>query len=176
VSRDRDTQTTVAHPDATVTTFSGDLAGLGAGPALQMLGRARATGRLHVVSDLGCAEFALKDGKVLWGRMTTGSRLGELLMKARAVDPQVLATALKEQRAAPEKQPLGVILAGQGHANPRVIAEVVQDQALTVLREVLHWTQGSYRLNPTLGNVGEIPGPEHWTIEAFLLEGSCGDE
>jgi len=92
------------------------------------------------------------------------------------VDPKSLSMALDQQRAAPEKQPLGVILAGQGHANPRVIAEVVQDQALTVLREVLQWTQGSYRLNPTLGNVGSIPGPDHWTIEAFLLEGSCGDE
>lgn len=174
VAREKDTQTMVA--DATVTTFSGDLGGLGAGPALQMLGRAKATGRLHVVSDLGCAEFALRDGHVLWGRMTTGSRIGELLMKARAIDPAALSMALEQQRAAPSRQPLGVILAGQGHANPRVIAEVVQDQALQVLREVLKWTQGSYRLNPALPTAERIPGPAHWTIEAFLLEGSCGDK
>jgi len=126
--------------------FSGDLAGLGMGPMLQMLERARSTGILTVTSGEKKATFSLREGEILWASSNFSPKLGEALVLSGVLTENSLAIASRDQAMHGASASLGTVIVALGLATRDEVAHELEMQIVCTLREAMRWTDGDYDL------------------------------
>ncbi|HHN73900.1 MAG TPA: DUF4388 domain-containing protein [Acidobacteria bacterium] len=136
--------------------FAGRLEGISLAEVLQILGATRRSGLLQVEQEdpPERGEIEMEDGRIVRAsRSPVPEPLGAVLLRRRAVDPQVLGQALERQAAVAPWKPLGTVLLEMGALEPGDLAESLAEQIEEAVAVILSWRSGVFRFR--------TPAPRH---------------
>lgn len=150
--------------------FSGTISGNTLAVALDLIGRARATGILEALDDRRTATLAIEAGGILLCRSNTAPRLGELFVAGGHFGPEQLESALWVQRHDGSMSSLGAVLLAVGLASPEAVRNRVEAQIAAVLADVLGWQRGRFRFTPQAHPLGRYGVADPQPIERHLLQ------
>lgn len=115
------------------------------------------TGVLRIEKDEGLAEIFLERGLMYglrWHERPPNARLGQMLLRTRAVSVAQLQECLQQQDRTLRR--LGEILVDFGYATKAQVAEAARQQAMESVTEFLTWTRGSFQFfrggNPAISH------------------------
>jgi len=147
---------------------AGTLIEIELGLALQLLGRARASGLVTLKSEEHEARLVLAEGGILHASSTTTARLGESLIERGVITRAVLEDALRHQRRKKVKQPLGTILHELGVLTRAMAEAEVEMQITRVLRDVFAWPMSRLHFEPMEVDARHVLVPEACQLELVL--------
>jgi len=148
----------------------GDLAHFYPTEVLQLLGLARADGRLELERGSERAELFLEHGRPVFAR-TNGQavRAGQILVHRGALSAEALERSLAQQHARPGRR-LGSLLVADGAISREQLEDAVREALRRIVYGVLLWRDGTFRFHP-----GERAGDEDirldFDVDRLILEG-----
>ncbi|MDQ7006890.1 MAG: DUF4388 domain-containing protein [Acidobacteriota bacterium] len=128
--------------------FAGRLEAIGLAEVLQILGATRRSGILQVEQEEPPerGEIEMEDGRIVRAALSPApERLGAVLLRRRAVDPQILGQALERQAAVAPWKPLGTVLLEMGALEPGDLAQGLAEQIEEAVAVILSWKSGVFR-------------------------------
>jgi hypothetical protein len=123
----------------------GTLRDFSLGEILQLIGYQRKTGILTVESDEDTISVSFLDGKVVASdslKRRLENRLGNLLVRARKISPDVLSRALEEQKRLHQR--LGFVLISRGAISAGDLRQALRNQILNLIYRLFRWKDGRY--------------------------------
>ncbi len=128
--------------------LAGRLEAISLADVLQVLATSRHDGVLAVERedppDRGEIEFV--EGRVVRASVSRlPERIGALLLRRRALDPDTLTEALGRQSGAYAWKPLGAVLLEMGALEPGTLAEALAEQIGEHTAVMLTWSRGVFR-------------------------------
>ncbi|OGF22954.1 MAG: hypothetical protein A2V63_04425 [Candidatus Eisenbacteria bacterium RBG_19FT_COMBO_70_11] len=128
--------------------LEGELQHFFATEVLQLLGLARATGRLELARGEERADLYVEDGRPVFARTTGVSvRLGDVLVHRGDIRPEAVEFALAMQKDQPGER-LGEMLVRSGALSPEQVKIAVIEVQRRILYGVLLWQEGRFRFLP----------------------------
>lgn len=113
---------------------------------LDFLKRQSATGTLTFQHEGVEKTLYLKDGRIVFADSRHGQdRLGEVLVKARLITPEQLASAIELSKKSAGLKKFGAILVEHGMLSPRDLFAGLKLQVKGIVFSLLLWTDGGYR-------------------------------
>ena len=123
----------------------GTLRDFSLGEILQLIGYQRKTGILTVESEEDTISVSFLDGKVVASdslKRRLENRLGNLLVRARKISPDVLARSLEEQKRLHQR--LGFVLISRGAISAGDLRQALRTQILNLIYRLFRWKDGRY--------------------------------
>lgn len=127
------------------------------------LANRKETGVLRISQPARVVELTLVDGalgKMLWDQRAPGERIGQILLRERAITVDQLQECLAQQERTLRR--LGEILVDFGYATSEMIADALREQALESCEEVLAWHVGDFRFSR---NADRLSAPDFEPID-----------
>jgi len=124
--------------------FSGRLSAFALPDLLEFLRSARRTGLLLCRSAAGMGSLHFRDGRIAAGSSPGTPKLGEILVRDRAISPvalRSLGTAEGEDFA------LGALLVREGAVDASAVKRALCQQIEATMRELFHWRDGEFAFN-----------------------------
>lgn len=128
--------------------LQGNLAHFYPTEVLQLLGLARADGRLALERGTERADLFLERGRPVFARSNGPTvRAGQLLVHRGALAAEVLERALQQQQAEPGVR-VGALLVASGAITHQQLEEAVRDTLRRIVYGVLLWRDGRFQFYP----------------------------
>lgn len=139
----------------------------------QLIGLQRKTGVLTLRSPEDVVTISFLDGKIVGAdslNKRLEDRLGQVLLKSKALSPEALERALAVQRETLER--LGHILLSHGIISREELSKALQQQILQIIYRTFRWQDGDYHFaqEPTVDYDQELVTP--LPTESILMEGA----
>jgi len=129
----------------TVPVLEGELRHFFATEVLQLLGLARATGRLELSRGDERAELYVDNGRPVFARTTGVSvRVGDVLVHRGDIRPEAIEIALAMQKDRPGER-IGRMLVESGALTPEQVKAAVVEVQRRIVYGVLLWQEGRFR-------------------------------
>jgi len=139
----------------------------------QLIGLQRKTGVLTLRSPEDVVTISFLDGKVVGAdslNKRLEDRLGQVLLKSKAISPEALEKALSLQQETLER--LGHILVSHGFITKEELSAALQQQILQIIYRTFRWQDGDYHFaqEATVDYDQELVQP--LPTESILMEGA----
>ncbi len=139
----------------------------------QLIGLQRKTGVLTLRSPEDVVTISFLDGKIVGAdslNKRLEDRLGQVLLKSKAISREALERALAVQRETLER--LGHILLTHGLLTKQELSQALQQQILQIIYRTFRWQDGDYHFaqETSVDYDQELVSP--MPIESILMEGA----
>lgn len=139
----------------------------------QLIGLQRKTGVLTLRSQEDVVTISFLDGKIVGAdslHKRLEDRLGQVLLKSKAISREALERALAVQRETLER--LGHILLTHGLLTKEELSQALQQQILQIIYRTFRWQDGDYHFaqETSVDYDQELVAP--MPIESILMEGA----
>lgn len=152
--------------------LEGRLEDLGLPDIFQIIGLSKRSGILTVIHKAGTGRLVFHEGNVIYATSDRKSRFGYSLLQKGIITYQDLEEALKIQKTAQAKRPLGTILIEMGLVNRDMIEQLLKEHILDVVKDLLMWDTGSFHFDLGSAVDEDIVLPHGLSAEYLLLEGA----
>jgi tetratricopeptide (TPR) repeat protein len=152
--------------------IEGSLADVSLADICQLLSLGRKTGCLTVTDRSNFGYIYFEAGRVIYASvLNRPDRLGEILVKNGAIQPDELSRAMEEQGKEGQRR-LGDILVGFGAISSQDLQKWVTLQVEEAVYHLFSWNQGTFQFNPD-----ELPDEDQVLLvtlsaDGLLLEGA----
>lgn len=149
----------------------GTLRDFSLGEILQLISFQRKTGVLTVEGEEDTVSVSFLDGKVVAAdslKRRFENRLGNLLVRAGKLTPEVLSGVLEEQKRL--EQRIGFVLINRGIVTPQDLQAALRTQILNLIYRLFRWRDGRYYFSQEKSVEYEV---DHFTpvaTENILME------
>lgn len=149
----------------------GTLRDFSLGEILQLISFQRKTGVLSVEGEEDTVSVSFLDGKVVAAdsmKRRFENRLGNLLVRAGKLTPEVLAQVLDEQKRLGQR--IGFVLVNRGLVSPADLQSALRTQILNLIYRLFRWKDGRYYFSQEKSVEYEV---DHFTpvaTENILME------
>ena len=124
--------------------LNGKLEDVSLADVMQFVHLGRRTGTLSLSRGSQEAEIGFHRGQIVSAWAPGSKRLGDLLVAANEVDPQVMAEMLRIQASEQPRRSLGQVLVTSGTLEFDDIRKVIEEQIEKSIYELVTWTTGSF--------------------------------
>jgi hypothetical protein len=124
--------------------FQGRIEDVAVADVMQLIRLGGHSGTLSIHAGEAEALVGFEHGRLISAWSPSSLRLGELLLRAGAIDDATLQRTLEMQAAERPHRPIGQILVRVGATTPDIIREVIAQEIERVIQEVLAWPAGTF--------------------------------
>jgi hypothetical protein len=152
--------------------LEGRLEDLGLTDIFQIIGLSKRSGILTVIYKAGTGRLVFHEGNVVYATSDRKSRFGYSLLQKGIITYEELEEALKIQKTAKTRKPLGTILVEMGVVGQDIIEKLLKEHILEVVKDLLSWDTGSFHFDLGATLQDDIVLPLGLSAEYLLLEGA----
>ncbi len=152
--------------------LEGRLEDLGLTDIFQIIGLSKRSGILTVIYKAGTGRLVFHEGNVVYATSDRKSRFGYSLLQRGIVTYEELEEALKIQKTAKTRKPLGTILVEMGIVGQDVVEKLLREHILDIVKDLLTWDTGSFHFDLGATLQEDIVLPLGLSAEYLLLEGA----
>ena len=150
--------------------FAGKLNVFAVPDLMEFLRGARRTGLLLCTSPAGTAALRFRDGRICGAASPATPGLGELLVRAHKLSPDVLRAVLERQAQQPRSEGLiGEILVREGLVEAEDVKVALREQIVLAVKELVLWRDGEFAFNRQDGEEGKSEIPVEADPQEVLL-------
>jgi|CXWL01.1.fsa_nt_gi hypothetical protein len=126
--------------------ISGSLEDVSVADVMQFIHLGRRTGVLELVREGKAARVGFHTGKLVSAHGPRSARLGDLLIQAGLLRPEVVieAIAIQKSESADEARSLGQILLAMEAISPENLKRVISTQIESTISDLVHWDRGTF--------------------------------
>jgi hypothetical protein len=152
--------------------LEGRLEDLGLTDIFQIIGLSKRSGILTVIHKAGTGRLVFHEGNVVYATSDRKSRFGYSLLQRGIITYEELEEALKTQKTAKARKPLGTILVETGIVGQDVIEKLLKEHILDIVKDLLTWDTGSFHFDLGATLQDDVVLPLGLSAEYLLLEGA----
>ncbi|MCH9649299.1 MAG: DUF4388 domain-containing protein [Deltaproteobacteria bacterium] len=124
--------------------ISGSLEDVSVSDVMQFIHLGRRTGTLMLARGSSRAMIGFHEGRLISAQGPTTPKLGDLLVRAGAVDEPTLQLAIQQQEEAGIRKTLGQILIAQGAVEEEGLRQVISEQIESTVSNLVSWENGTF--------------------------------
>lgn len=150
--------------------FSGELGAFPVPDLLEVMRTRRSTGSLLLGSRRGFGEVALLEGEIVGASASHQASLGEMLVGRELLTRDEL-TALADEQARSGRD-LAMLVVEHTDVSVQQLEGVLMEQVLSVLQELMQWTEGNFAFRELEAGVAAPARPPYapMSVSRLLLE------
>ena len=152
--------------------LEGRLEDLGLTDIFQIIGLSKKSGVLTVIHKAGTGRLVFHEGNVMYATSDRKSRFGYTLLQKGIITYEELEEALKVQKTAKTRKPLGTLLVEMGIVSQDVIEKFLKEHIIDVVKDLLTWDTGSFHFDLGVSMETDVILPMGLSAEYLLLEGA----
>lgn len=124
--------------------ISGSLEDVSVSDVMQFIHLGRRTGTLMLARGSSRAMIGFHEGRLISAQGPATPKLGDLLVRAGALDDQTLQLAIQQQQETGIRKTLGQILIAQEAVEEEVLRQVISEQIESTVSDLVSWENGTF--------------------------------
>ncbi len=152
--------------------LEGRLEDLGLTDIFQIIGLSKRSGILTVIYKAGTGRLVFHEGNVVHATSDRKSRFGYSLLQRGIITYEELEEALKIQKTAKTRKPLGTVLVETGIVGQDVVEKLLKEHILDIVKDLLTWDTGSFHFDLGTTLQDNVVLSLGLSAEYLLLEGA----